>query len=687
MGNEIELYNLNENERVVSPCLIIHGKVSSSVKANNIQIQHPQLPPLTFPINANVFKATILLSPGENKLTFITDSNVMKTVTCFYTPLVQNKPVHLCLIVAKDSPLEYDAPASQKAKEGGNGIDLAIKKLRVAGRMMQAFTNEQMLRNGFGHRVFNFLEEYTHDTLFRQTPNAMRNTIKVHIVRSDRTLREIRDPNVAQQNSKGNNTGALFGWAMDALKKYGGPFSENEKPVQAACIYLDTHWDGNMILGHAALGGGDDRFKLAIFGGHGLYSWPTCMEDIVPYFTDDTRSSTREVANDCNECGTHWECLGITMGAFLHEIGHSLGSPHEINGIMLRDYTILNRSFLTKEAFSTRTNSYGSQPPIFPKEECTWNRLDLLRYLYHKSFTREYDYYDPSFMKQTMNIKSPKSSMFPMGNETCRFTSSTGIYLIEVITEDLTRGFIEYLPKSLGGEGPQKEVVTSLAELKSLLPPDHIVKHGDDFSIRILAVNADDLYMDHFPKAVRQASVPLGNYGFPKNMVGFKSEILGSSSRGKDLGIIPCDITQVTAARVYHGGALDGVRFYLNADSKGEPPEVPPRSALGKLTNSLKVASIKDNNNSVLVGNQTNNYTDIVLEPNEIIVGFNVRCGQWVDAIQIITNQGRLTNMLGNSNGGSLAELKPPSGQHIVGFYGRLGQWLDGIGIVYGAQQ
>ncbi|GMM56743.1 putative metalloendopeptidase [Maudiozyma humilis] len=699
MGSSFEFFNLKNDETVVSPCLTIHGKcLEKASGAKNVQVQHPQLPALTFPVNAQYFKAAILLSPGENRLSFITDTNVAQTITCFYTPLTQNKPIHLCLIIAKDSPMKFDSPKTQIAKEGGNDLNLAVKKLRIAARLMQAYTNEQMVRNGFGNRVMNFVEEFAYDTQFRAN-ETMRNTVKVHIVRSQHTLKEIRDPNVAQQNSKGNNTGALFGWAMDALRDYGGPFAPQQPPVQAACIYLDGHWDGKLILGHAALGGGDDNIKLAIFGSHGLYSWPTCMEDIVPYFLDPTKSSLQEVANDCNECSSHWECLTVTLGAFMHEIGHSLGSPHQVSGVMLRDYTRLNRSFLTQEAFSIRTNSYGAKPPIFPPEECTWHRLDMVRFLFHPAFTREYDYYDPTFYRPSKNghFGIPKPAMYLLGNDSCKFSSQTGIYLIEVIGDDLARGHMEFLPKSLGGPGPQKEVVLSLKQLQDLLPPNE-AKHRDSFNLRVLACNTPDANFDNFPSMLKTSMIPMNKYGFASGVQGIKSQLLGGSDRGSDVGIIPVDIRMVYAVRVYHGAALDGVRFYLQGGKQSAPsekgkketPVVPPRTYLGKLTNNFRSTPTPpsrppSDGKSVLFGKQTNSYTNITMEPNEIITGFNVRCGAWIDAIQILTSHGRMTDMFGNKNGGGLGELIPPKGQYVLGIYGRVGQWVDAIGIVYGS--
>ena len=472
------------------------------------RVQHPQLPPLTFPINADFFKATIILTPGENKLTFITDKNVSQVISCYYTPLFQNIPIHLCLILAKDSPLKFDSPAQQIQREKGNDLYLAIKKLRIAGRLMQAFTNEQMLRNGFGHRTFNFAEEYTMDTEFVNSPLKklpMRNNIKIHLVRSEKTTDEIRSYDVAQQNKAAKDSGGLFGIAMDALKKYGGLFVNIQRPVQAACIYLDAHWDGKLITGHAALGGGNDDIKLAIFGSHGMYSWPSSMEQVVPYFLDATKASTKEVANDNGECGSYWECLAVTMGAFWHEMGHLLGSPHQENGVMLRDYTRLNRSFLTKESYCIRTNSNGAAVPIYPKEECTWHRLDLLRYLYHPSFTKPEDYSDPTFMRPgklgDYGVKQP--SFYPLGNETCHLVSQSGIYLIEIVCGDLARGYIEYLPVSLGGPGPQKDIILSLNDLRARIPPDKIPEFGNSFKLKVLSVNGPQSCYDNFPSLLK----------------------------------------------------------------------------------------------------------------------------------------------------------------------------------------
>lgn len=683
MGQDIELFNLNENTQLVSPCIIVHGQVSKGNDAESIQVQHPQLPPLSFPIHENHFKATIILTPGENLLTFVTNTNVSRVVTCVYTPLDQNLPIHLCVMIGRDSPMVYDSPKTQRDKEGGNNIDLAIKKLRVGARLMQAFTNEQMLRNGFGQRCFRFVEEYAWDTTFKQKI-AMRNTVKIHILRSKHTTAELRDHNVAQQNPNGSDTGALFSWAIDAVKETTW-FKTSEKPVQAAVMVLDAHWDGKFITGHAALGGGTDEVKMAVFGSHGLYSWPTCMEDLIPYFTDETRSNISEVANDCNECGTHWECLCVTLGAFLHEIGHSLGSPHQTHGVMLRDYVRLNRSFLTKEAFSLRTNSYGAPSPIYPKEECTWHRLDLLRYIFRPSCTIPQDFYDHTFMKphQLARFNAASPTVYPLGNGTCRFVSETGIYCIAVIYEDLERGHMEFLPVSLGGDGPQREVILTLDQIRSLLPKDGYEKHKNDFAVKVMAVNSDDGNFGNFLQFLKVDYLPMDRFGLPRGTKGIKSPMLGDPKRGADRPMIGFNPLDIVTVRVYYGSALDGIRFYLRGDGSASAPKIPARNYIDKAQEKLKTFSIGDSNRSVIFGNETQNYADVQLQEGEYITGFKLRTGAWIDGIRIVTSKGRVTQNFGGNGGGS-HELSAPSGQYILGCYGRVGQWMDGFGIVYG---
>jgi hypothetical protein len=96
---------------------------------------------------------------GFNELTFTFNlphhlNNSNPATTKFrvnYLPLLQNPPLHLAILVAADSNLVIDAP-KEKQISGENGLESVKAKLRCAGYLWQAFTAEQMQRNGFGRR-------------------------------------------------------------------------------------------------------------------------------------------------------------------------------------------------------------------------------------------------------------------------------------------------------------------------------------------------------------------------------------------------------------------------------------------------------------------------------------------------------------------------------------------------------
>lgn len=708
----ITFYNVEHQGVVHTPLVVVHGE-SSYAKSGLVTVSHRSnaFPSLHFEVNSGFFKAVIHLDDGANDLVFThskgsvvngfpqynTEKHEVGSIGLIinYQPLRNNLPVHLCLLVAKDSPCLFDSTSLKKSFEG-NGLDIALKKLRIGGRLMQAYTNEQMLRAGFGNRTFNFYEEVSKETEFYQELNnpKPRNNIKIHVLKSDKTLKELRDPNLAQQNPNGKDTGGLFGIAKDALLKYGGPFNTNKK-VQAAVMFLDTHWDNNLklILTHAALGGGIGNLKLAIFGSHGLYSWPSYLEQVGPCFQDTNESSLNEVANDCNQCSTYWECLNITLGAFMHEIGHLLGCPHQTYGVMLRDYVTLSRSFLTREVKCIRTHSNGFSP-VLPKDECKWHRLDLLRFLYHDSFRLPSDVNDPSF-----GINKPDGSamILPIGNNEAIVKSNSGIYAIEVYAREIADSFIEFLPLSLGGQGIQNEIKINSYNLKKLLPNDR--KNVDDIRINVLCIGGQS----DCDKLISKLSNNNDNFvtinGEEINRKGsiraIKSNCLGQFNQNNHQMVL-FDPKTIYNIRVYHGAAVDGLRIdYVKTN--GAPPPIPARNY--SLSDSFKslfsqkqlqqpaqqpiVSSVKPENRSVLFGRQTNNYSDLALSSSEALKSFDLKTGAWIDCIQIITSH-RVSAKFGNANGGGPGKLGPPDDQfEIVGIFGSVSRWVDSIGIIY----
>jgi putative peptidase family protein len=315
-----------------------------------------------------------MLTPGWNRLIITRGhNNLPSELNVNYVPLVQNPPLHLAVLIARDSPLRIDCPP---AEHGGiplehATLDAAVSKFRMTAYLWTALTAEDMRQKGLGRRSFRLDEEWIPDTTSftfldnqtdsRSSPSgSLRYTAKIHLVRTNKTTAEIRHLDNAQQNPNADNKDIIFDWFKDALKAYGPPFAESTRPVVAGLV-LDAHFDirHQIIVGHAALGSCNrNGLSLGMCGSHLTYAWPRCLEEVASCLLD-TRNPGPTVGNDCNECGTFWEACSIGQGAFLHEVGHAFGAPHT-SGIMQRGYSgFWPRNFLSRTAYWSRRNAQG----------------------------------------------------------------------------------------------------------------------------------------------------------------------------------------------------------------------------------------------------------------------------------------------------------------------------------------
>ena len=77
-----------------------------------------------------------------------------------YEPLLQTPPLHLAIMVAKDSPLLVDCPPAKFGafSTAHSSLDAAVAKFRTTALMWQAQTAEDMRMKSLGRRSFR-LEE------------------------------------------------------------------------------------------------------------------------------------------------------------------------------------------------------------------------------------------------------------------------------------------------------------------------------------------------------------------------------------------------------------------------------------------------------------------------------------------------------------------------------------------------
>ncbi|KAK0610463.1 putative peptidase family-domain-containing protein [Bombardia bombarda] len=660
-----QITNVPDNSWAYQKVLLVHGTIGDPTQQSldgtlTVSRLDDNFPPTVWPVCNSHFKALVYLMPGVNRVRFdfaspkLANSGSSNPIHASYLtvhmlPPINSPPLQLAILLAKDSPGTFDAVPARVEREG-NGLETAIRKFRMAAYLWQAFTAEQMWRNKFGRRVFRFEEEWTTGTVNQRDreQGTMRSEARIHVIRTDKTMAELRDLDRAQQNPNAADKGALFGIAADAVKDYFKPLPGQKQYVSV--LILDSHWDtgSKIVTAHAALGGGVGDLQLAIFGSHCLQSYPTSFEEVVPAFIDCTPTDTNFVANDCNESGSSWESANIGIGAHLHETGHLFGLPHRESGVMLRDYVTLNRSFLTREAYSTRTRSKGG--PVAKEDECTWHRLDCLHFRSH-----------PSFRLPNDPVLSLDDSVqaWPLEGAHLMVTAATGVAYLELYGDgdDVCHHWIEYQNDN---GSTLRQVLLAEAELRNRLPEE---KRKGSLKIYVKSHGGGGLEISDVRKLCSKESY----FRLPSVVPGMGK----IACRGKKLGASRMEGTErhelvftsaVRQDRVlsrlvfYHGLALDGIEFVYDDDS---------RQLFGKQG-----------------GKQGGDVFEMDIRRGEYITGFYLRAGFWIDGIQVLTSLGRRSPIYGNAHGGSGHTLIPPRGYNICGVTGSCAAWVDGFSVI-----
>jgi len=655
--------SITENTWVNQQVLLVSGHIgeaNSRPLDGTITVNHHlgRFPPTHWPVHDSYFKALVHLEPGWNRirLDFTSPKISIHTtsipahatnININYLPLLQAPPLQLAIILASDSEGTYDAPPERIQREG-NQLDLAIKKFRMSAYLWQAFTAEQMKRNAFGRRCFRLEDSWEPGTLTYAdwATKQYRTQAKVHVIRSNKTVAEIRDLELAQQHGPATKKNTLFEFALEICKDY-FQMQPGQKHY-VSCMFLDSHWDAaeKTIRGHAALGGGAGDLQLAIFGSHALHSYPSSIEEVHPAFTDCTRTDTAFVANDCNESGSNWEAANIGIGAHMHEVGHLFGCPHQEHGIMLRDYVTLNRTFVCREPYATRTRSPG-QRLVLENDECAWHRLDTLRFRFHPCFQSPID--NPNIngdgSVQVWTVDSGQGGVIA--------TSRSGIAWIELYPEgdDVCHYWQEYQE---GDKPCPRQVTLDEAMLRGLLPKE---KQKTRLQVQVFSAGGSSHIIEDFGRLANQklarVKLPDGRWGYRGSKLGY-SQMEGSEPQEIILENAYIQTKLLLTVKIYHGSAIDGLEFcYEDATSQ----------LFGKRGGGVSVFSLDT-------------------RKGELLLGFALRAGLWIDGLQILTNLGRKSEWYGNAHGGSGHTLIPPRGYTIGGLSGSCAQWLDGFSLI-----
>ena len=175
--------SISDGSWVHQKVLLIFGECADTQRPadGHLTVYHHQdsFPSTQWPVCDSHFKALVYLQPGPNRLRLDFTSPKLSSptgqlqthsswISINFLPLISSPPLHLCILVAKDSPETYDAMPERVQREGNN-LATAIRKFRMAAYLWQAFTAEQMNRNGFGRRCYRYEEEWYVQSVLQQS--------------------------------------------------------------------------------------------------------------------------------------------------------------------------------------------------------------------------------------------------------------------------------------------------------------------------------------------------------------------------------------------------------------------------------------------------------------------------------------------------------------------------------------
>jgi hypothetical protein len=307
---EITVTNLKDKETLRYPVAMLRGTTDQTgeVKVVNRDNSRPDGRNAA-PIVDGLFVVLVELRPGANRLRLEAGKS-RRDLTLRYTPMTTPYRVNIVFVTGEEGDTTYQ---TQKVRDPQDYRD----KLDTAAKLMQTFTAERMNDIGFGRKTFNL--EFDKD-----------GKVVVHVARYPEPAQELR--------SKDGSAwyGPFYPWIEKQF-----PMDRNKNLVVMAFTYKDPVT--KRVGGHTALGGGG----MGLFGSGSMFAWPDSIRDVCRAFSDTTPVDGDRVDDDSAFRSTFWGLAATTIGAMLHEIGHTFGLPHSPDGesIMSRGFDHFNRAF------------------------------------------------------------------------------------------------------------------------------------------------------------------------------------------------------------------------------------------------------------------------------------------------------------------------------------------------------
>lgn len=267
------------------------------------------------------FKALCHLVEGENRVV-VACGDAKAEVTINYQPNANPYFVRAIYMTDCTGETEFQTPEDECSENYADRIGTSML-------LMQTMTAERMHDLGFGRSTFNLELDEQGDVI-------------VHLMKGERAACDY----YALPDGE---------WWRVVYGEVARNFSTNDARNLVIPAYTRFNPETKKPDGHTALGGG----ALALFGSGNLFTWPEDLADAQPAMMDATLIDRDHFMDDSVGRSCYWGAASTTVGAALHELGHTMGLPHtnQPHDIMTRGIDRFHRVFTLVDAPSRHNKS------------------------------------------------------------------------------------------------------------------------------------------------------------------------------------------------------------------------------------------------------------------------------------------------------------------------------------------
>ena len=341
-NSPIVVDNFKDGERITYPVPLFRGHCPSDIVEVTV-LNKTTGESLQCPAYKGRFKGWTKLKFGKNDIE-IKSGETVCSITLNYERPKTDYLYQAYYLVDNTGDRKYLSNLDNDPQE--EDPDLWLKKYRTSLELLQSYSADSLVRNGYPRKTFSFYLDKDGE-------------IDVQIITSKYSRAEI---NEWRRLNDDFNEDKLYDEFLRTVGK--GNEGKGNRHITGLC---NTQMLRNgKLSGNTALGGQ----LLGQFGANGLYGWPSSLSDVVQAFTNNTPITSPN--NDSIWRDVQWGHVATTLGAYQHELGHSFGLPHiEGPGIMARAGDHINRIFTFYETPTARcpTNYYFTE-----EEEYCWNK-------------------------------------------------------------------------------------------------------------------------------------------------------------------------------------------------------------------------------------------------------------------------------------------------------------------------